>query len=321
MRLDQTYQNINKVINTPYEAVSFTDDEKAQALANLGAGAGATNPNLFLNPWFRINQRERTSFSTTGMLVDGWRVTSGSLTYTINEDGSVTIGRSGTGTLANRIDLPPTALAGKTVTLSVMLANGTIGAWTVAVPAPTSSSQLIINRSFGGRIIKFYVMAANSAYGYSLEIYSNNPSTDITIRAVKLEVGSVSTLANDAPPDYASELAKCQRYYMRFKGATYLSLGFAIAEGASQAYAAIQLPVPMRVRPTVATSGTLTLWGGNTSNSYTVTSLAANDSGTPAVDCSYVKVRANSSGLTVGKIYELDFRNDTTAYLELSAEL
>lgn len=321
MRLDQTYQNINKVINTPFEDVSFTDDEKDQARANLGVGAGATNPNLFLNPWFTVNQRGRTSFSTTGMLVDGWRVTGGRLTHTINADGSITIGHGGTGTLANRIDLPSTALAGKTVTLSVMLGDGSIGSWTVTVPAPTASSQLIISSTFSGRTINFYVMAASSAYGYSLGISSNNPSTDITIRAVKLELGSVSTLANDAPPDYASELAKCQRYYMRFKGAQFLYLGFALAEGASQAYAAIQLPVPMRVRPTVTTSGTLTLWGGTTSNSHEVTSLAANASGTPATDCSYVKVRANSSGLTTGGIYELDFRNDTAAYLELSAEL
>ena len=320
-RLDQNFNNINRFLNTPYKPVNFTNDEKAQARANLGAGPGATNPNLFLNPWFTVNQRGRTSFSTTGMLVDGWRVTGGSLTHTINADGSITIGHGGTGTLANRIDLPPTALVGKTITLSIMLGSGEIGHWTTTVPAPTTSSQLILNRSFGGRVINFYLMAANSAFGYSLGIYSNNPSTDITIRAVKLEIGSASTLANNAPPDYASELAKCQRYYIRFKGAQYLSLGFALAESASQAYAAIQLPVPMRVRPTVATNGTLTLWGGSTSNAHTVTSLAANDSGTPAVDCSYVKVRANSSGLTVGSIYELDFRNDTQAYLELSAEL
>lgn len=322
MRLDQTYQNINKVINTPFEDVSFTDDEKDQARANLGVGAGATNPNLFLNPWFTINQRGRTSSSASGMVLDGWRAAYGAATYTINEDGSITIGHGREGSLVNRMDLPRDILAGKTVTLSIMLGDGTIGSWTRTIPAATSSNQQVVNVAFGGRTVGFYVSANSAAYGYYLSIYTSpNSTADITIRAVKLEIGSVSTLANDVPPDYASELAKCQRYYMRFKGAQYLYLGFAIAEGASVAYAAIQLLVPMRVRPTVTTSGTLTLWGGTTSNSHEVTSLAANASGTPATDCSYVKVRANSSGLTTGGIYELDFRNDTAAYLELSAEL
>lgn len=34
-----------------------------------------------------------------------------------------------------------------------------------------------------------------------------------SIVAVKLELGSVSTLANDPPADYATELLKCMRYY------------------------------------------------------------------------------------------------------------
>lgn len=45
-----------------------------------------------------------------------------------------------------------------------------------------------------------------------LYLWSENRTTDI--QAVKLEVGSVSTLALDLmqPADYASELRKCQRY-------------------------------------------------------------------------------------------------------------
>lgn len=288
-----------------------------------GSGVAAwSNPNLFLNPWFTVNQRDRTSMSGNGMFVDGWRVTYGTAVRTINSDGTVTIGHGHEGNMTNRLDLPIDALAGKTVTVSVMLADGTIGSWTRTVPAATSSNQKVFEAGFQGHTIAFYVAANTAAYSYYVSLYTGPNSTrDITLRAFKLEVGSVSTLALDIAPDYATELAKCQRYFMRFKGATYLSLGFAIAESTTQAYAAIQLPVPMRVRPTVASSGTLTLWGGTTSNAHEVTSLAANDTGTPAVDCSYAKVRANSTGLTIGGIYELDFRNNTAAYLDLSAEL
>ncbi len=41
---------------------------------------------------------------------------------------------------------------------------------------------------------------------------------DTTRPFAKLELGSVSTLANDGPVDYGMELAKCQRYLKRING-------------------------------------------------------------------------------------------------------
>ena len=38
-------------------------------------------------------------------------------------------------------------------------------------------------------------------------------SQHITIESIKLELGSVSTLANDLPMDYTTELLRCQRYF------------------------------------------------------------------------------------------------------------
>lgn len=311
-RLDQNFNNINRFLNTPYEAVNFTNDEKAQACANLGAGAGATNPNLLLNPWFTVNQRGRTSFSTTGMLVDGWRVTSGSLTHTINADGSITIGHGGTGNLVNRVDLPPTALAGKPVTLSVMLADGTVGHWTVTLPAPTTSSQLVINQNFSGRIVNLYVMALTSPYGYGLSIYSNNPSTDITIRAVKLEIGSVSTLANDAPPDYASELAKCRYYFQRVAVAgsnrEAVTLGYSYAGGG----VFFGLISPMKARPSITRTGTWQVHPiGGTGVNVTSQSVGYN--------APYYSVSLGASGIAANQVVRL--YGEAGATLDFSAEL
>ena len=289
---------------------TLTEAQQRQARANIMAGG--SNPNLFLNPWFTVNQRGRTSFSTTGMLVDGWRVSSGSLTHTINADGSITIGHGGTGNLVNRIDLPPTALAGKTVTFSVMLGDGSIGHWTVTAPAPTNSSQLIINQSFGGRIVNLYVMASTSPYGYGLSIYSNNPSTDITLRAVKLEVGSVSTLANDAPPDYASELAKCRYYFQRVAVAgsnrEAVTLGYSYTGGG----VFFGLISPMKARPSITRTGTWQVQPlGGTGVNVTAQSIGYN--------APYYSVSLGASGITAGQTVLL--YGDAGATLDFSAEL
>ena len=289
---------------------TLTEAQQRQARANIMAGG--SNPNLLLNPWFTVNQRGRTSFSTTGMLVDGWRVTSGSLTHTINADGSITIGHGGTGNLVNRVDLPPTALAGKAVTLSIMLGDGSIGHWTVTVPAPTNSSQLIINRSFGGRIVNLYVMASTSSYGYGLSIYSNNPSTDITLRAVKLEIGSVSTLANDAPPDYVSELAKCRYYFQRVaitgSSREAMALGYSYTGGG----VFFGLISPMKARPSIARTGTWQVQPiGGTGVNVTSQSIGNN--------APYYSVSLGASGITANQVVRL--YGDAGAALDFSAEL
>ena len=291
-------------------AQTLTEAQQRQARANIKAGG--SNPNLFLNPWFTVNQRGRTSFSTTGVLVDGWRVTSGSLTHTINADGSITIGHGGTGNFTNRIDLPPGALAGKTVTLSIMLGSGEIGHWTTTVPAPTTSSQLIINRSFGGRVINFYAMEATSAFGYSLGIYSNNPSTDITIRAVKLEVGSVSTLANDAPPDYASELAKCRYYFQRVTNAGSSRDAMAIGYSYSGGGVFFGLISPMKARPSITRTGTWQVQPlGGTGVNVTAQSIGYN--------APYYSVSLGASGITANQVVRL--YGEAGATLDFSAEL
>ena len=80
---------------------------------------------------------------------------------------------------------------------------------------------------------------------------------DNTIVAAKLELGPFQTLAhkegskwvpNDPQPNYATELAKCQRYFYKTQGALEYR-GIAI----NQWYmnnGTIELPVSMRIKPT-----------------------------------------------------------------------
>ena len=77
----------------------------------------------------------------------------------------------------------------------------------------------------------------------------------VTVLAIKLELGSVQTLArkegdtwvlNDPPPDKALELAKCQRYYER----DFVDRGYGIADTNTGVSIFIPYKVPKRASAT-----------------------------------------------------------------------
>ena len=96
-----------------------------------------------------------------------------------------------------------------------------------------------------------------------LRIYGANYN-EWTIKAVKLELGDTQTLAhydetaqkwvlNDPPPNYQQELAKCQRYFVRFggDGNAFCPLTTGIATDTTTIRACIDLPVPLRGTPSI----------------------------------------------------------------------
>jgi len=72
---------------------------------------------------------------------------------------------------------------------------------------------------------------------------------DIGIRMVKLEVGTVSTLANSAPMNYGVEFLKCQRYLQALSGSSQWHR--MARKTADEVYFMIPLSRPMRTTPTV----------------------------------------------------------------------
>lgn len=121
----------------------------------------------------------------------------------------------------------------------------------------------ILENAVDGAVTASVVTASGTA---TASYNSANKQFDITssggvIKAAKLEYGSVSTLANDHAPDYATELLKCQRYayignykFMpsKFYGTNYLLGDF-------------KFPTKMRAVPNV----TIKSWAG-TDNAVTI---------------------------------------------------
>lgn len=162
------------------------------------------NPNLLDNPWFTVNQRNATTW-TSGYGVDRWMVVSGSATITEN-------GLTVNGTIRQKLENAPDG----TVIASVKMYSGTA----------TATYNGTYNR---------------------VDVVSNGG----TIRSVKLEYGSVSTLANDHAPDYTTELLKCQRYYVE----THCDIDgnglIAVYPSTSWGIQGPNFPVPMRITPNI----------------------------------------------------------------------
>lgn len=245
--LGETGAQVDKVTGLFTKDEDTTSGEKA--FAQLNIGTAGSNRNLLDNPWFTVNQRGFSS-GQTGALhpwVDRWRMNSdpsnpATLTFS---DGVVTVSAP-SGGFCNILQTlsDPSSIVGKVVTLSVLKSDGTIISGTITRIAGTTQD-------------------AYSAGGITLRLSSTNrfavqadSGASISIKACKLELGSVSTLTNDAPPDYGTELAKCQRYFVRYKtSGSVCGLGFAYAHSTTNLTAIVSLPCPMRTNPSITSSG------------------------------------------------------------------
>ena len=221
-----------------------------------------SNPNLLDNPWFTINQRGRTTYpnSMNGFSVDRWYKNLNINLDVINNGVRLTKKATSNPTLYQKIEASP-YLLGKTVTLSVMTTDGKIRSCTGTFPSTFPSSGNVIVVNFDDDIISFRLQAVSTFNPYFIAtLDTENCAIDeyLDIRAVKLELGTVSTLAMDTAPNYPQELAKCQRYFQRIGQAGSLdTLCMATYRNDYTLRTVLPLTVPMRVAPSVTVNGTV----------------------------------------------------------------
>ena len=314
--LDNTGLQVDQVVDIPYTDAALTDTQKAQARKNIEAGG--TNPNLLDNPFFTVNQRSLTTYALTGnaYFVDRWK-SSGGNTITVSTDGISMV--PGTGTHQNLIQANPIIgnLLGRTLTASVMSQTGEISSVTFTLPSSISSGTLYDGGSVTVDNVGLKVYIANTysglPSGYAFWLYSSSTAQTVNYRAVKLELGTVSTLLNDTPPNYAEELAKCQHYFVRLNMNANRCYGVGFAESTTSVRVNVPIPTTMRTDPSITTSGTIRLKGNGGVFAPTAYSVQS-DAHTGAVSLSITV-----SGATQYAIYALS-ANDA-AYIDLSADL
>ena len=178
---------------------SLTDAQMRQAKKNIGAGS--TNPNLLDNGWFLVNTRGVTSGATNNKIYqDRWNCSYGTTqgTWSWDENGVTITGSTGGAFETQRLGDDVLAfITGKVVTGSVMLSNGTISSGTFT-KSGTAGQEFFRTDD--------YWLFFNTANTIALRV---NSGKTVTVRAIKLELGAVSTLANDSIPTYNEELVKC----------------------------------------------------------------------------------------------------------------
>ena len=288
----------------------------------LGYVPGMINPNLLDNPWFQVNQRGKSSYTGAVYGVDRWKSRSDNITVTVNSDGSLTIKNDGTSTAYFSQYIEDGSLpAGKyTLSVNVLSAAGTpnsagnyASAYIAYGSKPSFSSTIFIASSSA----KIYSVALNLPDKVVRVQFDIVAGCSITIKAVKLEIGSVSTLANDIPPGYGEQLARCQRYYQRLvnvNASAKALLGQAFATTATLASIALPLPAAMRSISAVSASG-IQISPNTGNNAIDVSSVDTVTSAFP-----YNTKSINLGGtFTQGQIYSVWLAPG--GYIELSADL
>ena len=200
--------------------------------AQVGAVDGATgqgsavrisNRNLLDNGDFRnpVNQRGQTSYTGSRYGIDRWKVSTNNSTAAVSVgDGWINFTSDASGTYINFSSTVEKVQPGN-YTLSFLVDDHTKAQQIYDVQGGNSSNVFDSNL-----LTMTFSVAETSAI--TVGIQKKAASSTLKIYAAKLELGSVQTLAhqengvwvlNDPLPNYAEELAKCQRYYQLYTSA------------------------------------------------------------------------------------------------------
>ena len=287
----------------------------------ISRAAGGSN--LLMNPDFRINQRGKSEYST-GYTVDRWYISTDKCKAAPESDGirltaSVALA-SNTHAFWQNLEFPP---AGGEYTLSLNVPEVS-GVWSARIRTVNASGDYVdsyytsllhkgVNKVSVDLSEGEYISAVSVGINAGTEV-----GNSVKLAWVKLELGSAATPF--VPPDPATELLKCQRYFTIYKhqnatsNTDKCSIGVGYALTGSIVYAVLPIAA-MRsgVAATVSYSGLSLINGTDTVVDFSsATALEQTDS--------TVQVAFTVSGQTPGTVYRLRLMN-SDAYLVVSKEL
>lgn len=163
-------------------------------LANY-LGTKFSNPNLLINPDFKINQRGATSYEKQGYSVDRWKIWN--VTVTPSSNGGITIKNDKYTDSGTFIQVLENATEGdSTLSCYVTSVSGTV------TMVSDDNSQVVLKQGLN------VVHTSKSTKNFTIFL---NQGTSITLKWVKLEQGKAAT--EFIAPNIAEELTKCNRFF------------------------------------------------------------------------------------------------------------
>ena len=163
-----------------------------------------SNPNLLINPDFKINQRGATSYEDQGYSVDRWKIWK--VTVTPSTNGGITIKSDKYTETGNVLQYFENATEGD-ITLScyVTSVSGTV------IMVSSEDSQVTDNNP--KVVLKQGLNVLHTSKNTGAFIIFLNQGASVALKWVKLEQGTVAT--SFIAPNSAEELIKCKQFYNR----------------------------------------------------------------------------------------------------------
>lgn len=274
------------------------------------------NPNLLDNWYFGnpVNQRGQESYdlsATAAYGLDRWWSAFGVFSIGNFIEINATHTQYGAQLRQAIANEDAQALAGKTITVSVLMKSGS-GTLTLAKTTGMNSGLSNIRAlTLNPGINTFTTVVptdVGDAYPYLLFGISVPINGSAEIVAAKLELGDTQTLAHQDEngnwvlneiPNYGEQLARCQRIAVEFdENATAVGVG--VAQTASSVLCHIPLPVTMRATP-VITMQEIGLFG--TGGLSAAGSLPVTGSSDPILTANGLRVMLTTNGATTGATY------------------
>lgn len=203
-------------------------------LANY-LGNKFSNPNLLINPDFKINQRGKSTYSSTeaGGTVDRWVGTN--VKTVVNSDGTVTVSSlSGAGYYTQHEE--SISYGKHTYSIYVQAITGTVKAFYKS--KDSKDNEL-------GTLKQGLNTFTSVDDGFKSFFLSIAGGSSVTLKYAKVEQGTVAT--SFIAPNQAEEYLKCERFYQRVS----LDLN-PISLTNNQGFAPLNLETALRSTPTVS---------------------------------------------------------------------
>ena len=200
-------------------------------------GKKFSNPNLLINPDFKINQRGATSYEKQGYSVDRWKIWN--VTVTPSTSGGITVKNDKYTDIGTFLQYLENATEGdSTLSCYVTSVSGTV------TMVADDNSQVILKQGLN------VVHTSKSTKTFTIFL---NQGTSVTLKWVKLEQGTMAT--SFIAPSPVEEYPKCQRYFQYIPKLYCVPLSFTknTINNLDKFYQATNgnLPTEMRTKPTL----------------------------------------------------------------------